>query len=103
MDVAFPYTRYACPCADHVSGTPTSHLGKRGSQEVEKDADAEHTFDPHDLRANFSLYPLDHLLFCDECTDIKCERCWTEEILYWYCPNCLFEVPTSTVKSDGNR
>jgi dynactin-4 len=24
-------------------------------------------------------------------------------MIYWYCPNCLFEVPSSGVKSDGNR
>jgi dynactin-4 len=21
----------------------------------------------------------------------------------WFCPNCLFEVPSSTVRSEGNR
>jgi dynactin-4 len=43
------------------------------------------------------------LLFCDECNHTRCPKCWTEEMIYWYCPNCLFEVPSSGVKSDRNR
>jgi hypothetical protein len=26
-----------------------------------------------------------------------------DEIVTYYCPNCLFEVPSSTVKSEGTR
>lgn len=99
--MAFPYTRYACPCSETASTAPTSILGKRLSQD---EADGEEgTFNPHDPRANFSLYPLDHLLFCDECNQMRCEKCWLEEMMYWSCPNCLFEVPSSGVKGDGNR
>ena len=104
MATGFPYTLYACPCGDDASTGPNSAASKRTSrQDSNIDVEEEHTFNSHGLRANYSLYPLDHLLFCDECNQIRCPKCWTEEIMYWYCPNCLFEVPSSGVKGDGNR
>ncbi|KAK4548583.1 hypothetical protein LTR36_009493 [Oleoguttula mirabilis] len=104
MAAAFPYTHYACPCSDLTSTAPSS-ISKRISNNQPANADLtdDRTFNPHDPRANCALYPLDHLLFCDECDAIRCPKCWTEEIINWYCPTCLFEVPSSAVKSDGNR
>ncbi|KAF2210772.1 hypothetical protein CERZMDRAFT_69025 [Cercospora zeae-maydis SCOH1-5] len=89
MAAAFPYSRYACPCSDLV-GAP------------DDDADDE-TFSPHAPRAAYSLYPLEQLLYCDECNAPRCLRCSSEEMMCWYCPNCMFEVPSSGVKADGNR
>lgn len=102
MTSSFPYVRYACPCSDTTSAPP-SILGKRSSQDAEVDQDEGHTFNPHDKRAQFSLYPLDQLLFCDDCNHTRCPKCWTDEMIYWYCPQCQFDVPSSSVKSDGNR
>ena len=87
MAQPFPYTCYACNCFD-------SHT--RGDEE-------ERTFDPRSPRANYALFPLEHLLYCEDCNQIRCPRCIIEETLNWYCPSCLFEVPSSVVKSDGNR
>ncbi|CAK4033928.1 dynactin arp1 p62 subunit ro2 like [Lecanosticta acicola] len=102
MAISFPYTRYACPCSE--TSPPASIPGKRSSQLADdSDLEYEDTFNSHDPRANFSLYPLENLLFCDECNAIRCPKCWQEELMYWYCPNCLFEVPSSGVRSDGNR
>lgn len=95
MAAAFPYTLVACPC---TSFTTPSDPSKNA-----EDVDDEDTFNPHHLRANFSLYHYEHLLYCDECHQIRCPRCWAEEIMNWFCPSCLFEVPSSVVKSDGNR
>lgn len=104
MAVVSPYTRYSCPCSDETPAPPSGLLGKRASHHDDQDESSEErTFDPHSPRAAFSLYPLDELLFCDECNHTRCPKCWTEEMIYWYCPNCLFEVPSSGVKSDGNR
>jgi dynactin 4 len=105
MAAFFPYTHYACPCADLTTAAPTSLAAKRASAVLSavQNEDEEGTFNPHDCRANLSLYPLDSLLFCDECDAIRCPRCVTEEVITWYCPACLFEVPSSAVKSDGNR
>ncbi|KAG9573720.1 hypothetical protein KCU77_g15055, partial [Aureobasidium melanogenum] len=92
----FPYTLIACPC---TSFTSPSDINPSSIE----DPDDDTTFNPHHIRANFSLYPYEHLLYCDECHQIRCPRCWAEEILNWFCPSCLFEVPSSVVKSDGNR
>lgn len=99
MAQPFPYTYYACDCFD----ANTSTSAKRASQLLaEADEDAR-TFDPRSPRSNYALYPLEHLLYCDDCQQIRCPRCVFEETLNWYCPSCLFEVPSSLVKSDGNR
>lgn len=75
----------------------------RSDPEDDDEDEADQPINPHSLRANFSLYSYDRLLFCDECQQIRCPRCWAEETTHWYCPSCLFEVPSSVVKSDGNR
>jgi dynactin-4 len=99
--MSFPYSYISCPCAD--TSTPIQALGAAAPSQQENDENEEKTFDPRSPRANFSLFPADYLMWCEDCHDIKCERCTVEEILFWYCPNCLFETPSSMVKSDGNR
>ena len=133
MSRPFPYTYISCPCADTPVPDPARKRRSRESPqktpskradvsneddttvEKQKDRDArnedteeeddeeEQTFDPRSPRSNFSLYPPEQLLYCEDCHQIKCPRCITEEIVSWYCPNCLFETPSSMVKSDGNR
>ncbi|EGE85074.1 dynactin 4 [Blastomyces dermatitidis ATCC 18188] len=108
----FPYTFISCPCAETPStpALPTNRLSRDLSnitlsgQRLDPDTDDEdRTFDPRSSRANYSLYPPEHLLYCEDCHQIKCPRCITEEIVCWYCPNCLFETPSSMVRSEGNR
>ena len=83
-----PYTYIQCPCSDESS----------------PDADDDdRTFDPRAARANYSLYGLEYLLYCEDCHQIRCPRCVAEEIVTYYCPSCLFEVPSSNIKSEGNR
>jgi dynactin-4 len=96
-----PYTYFQCPCTD--TSIPSREVGganPASEQEVDED---ERTFDPRAPRANYSLYPLEHLLYCEDCHQIRCPRCVLDEIVCWYCPNCLFEVPSSSVKNEGNR
>ena len=103
MAVSFPYTYISCPCSDNSRQRLDS---KRSSRDVDLDEqlqEEEKTFDPRHPRSAFSLFPPEHLLYCEECLDIKCPRCVTEEIICWYCPSCLFETPSSMVKSEGNR
>ena len=103
MALAFPYTYISCPCSDASRRVLTS---KRSSRDVELDEELEQEekkFDPKHPRSAFSLFPPEHLLYCEECHDIKCPRCVTEEIICWYCPGCLFETPSSTVRSESNR
>lgn len=116
----FPYTFISCPCADtpvpdHLrmkrrsrdsprkANFEQSGSGDGKENKVEEVEEEEGTFDPRSPRANFSLYPPEQLLYCEDCHQIKCPRCITEEIVSWYCPNCLFETPSSMVRSEGNR
>ncbi|KAL0256990.1 hypothetical protein SLS55_007800 [Diplodia seriata] len=103
MAQAFPYTFYSCPCVD--TSTPSARVrDKRSSQySTHTKEEEDRTFDPRKSRSNFSLYPLEHLLYCEDCHQIRCPRCVSEEVITWFCPSCLFEVPSSNIRSDGNR
>ncbi|KAK0631061.1 dynactin p62 family-domain-containing protein [Bombardia bombarda] len=92
-----PYTYIQCPCSD-----PGNLSSATRSSNPSSPAD-EDCFDPRAPRSNYSLYPLEYLLFCDDCHQIRCPRCVAEEIVAYYCPSCLFEVPSSNLKSEGNR
>ena len=104
MSSKYPYSYISCPCSE-ASRRP--ERPNRYSRDISIDGkdqcDEEETFNPHHPRSNFSLFPLEHLLYCEECHDIKCPRCVSEEIICWFCPNCLFEAPASIVRSEGNR
>ncbi|PYH41363.1 putative dynactin Arp1 p62 subunit RO2 [Aspergillus saccharolyticus JOP 1030-1] len=116
MSRPFPYAYISCPCANTPVPDPSKKRRSRESPQKAShhpdhpkppprfdDSEDEQTFDPRAPRSNFSLYPPEHLLYCEDCHQIKCPRCITEEIVCWYCPNCLFETPSSMVKSEGNR
>lgn len=115
MPLTFPYIYISCPCVDISSSSAHSQyfislfppLGPVSNTNGHTDATGEEkdesTFDPRSPRANYSLYPLDHLLYCEDCHQIRCPRCVLEEVVCWYCPSCLFEVPSSVVKAEGNK
>jgi len=74
---------FHCPCTEEVnlskpppSGAPLSTL--------------EH-------------HPLPELLFCEECDAIRCDNCAAHEIACYFCPNCLFEVISASVRAEKNR
>ncbi|EJU00180.1 dynactin p62 [Dacryopinax primogenitus] len=48
-------------------------------------------------------HPLETLYFCPECDAIRCARCVSVEVSTYYCPNCLFEVPSASVRAEKNR
>jgi dynactin-4 len=98
MSLSTPYTYIQCPCSDQPN------LGEGDtSPDPESIQDEERTFDPRAPRSNYSLYPLEHLLFCEDCQQIRCPKCVNEEVVIYFCPNCLFEVPSSNLRSEGNR
>jgi len=104
MAQPFPYTYISCPCSDRLPHTSTPQKGLRNVNDEDDGASAgEKTFNPHNLRSNFSLFPPEYLLYCEECHELKCPRCVTEEIVCWFCPSCLFETPSSMIRSEGNR
>ena len=101
MSMPFSYTYYSCPCSDPSASAQA--IGEAAPTQQEEEENEGKTFSPRSPRANFSLFPIDYLMWCEDCHDIKCQRCTVEEIVCWYCPNCLFETPSGMVKSDGNR
>ena len=50
-----------------------------------------------------SFSPLPSLFFCEECDSIRCDQCVAIEIASYFCPNCLFDVPSANVRADRNR
>ncbi|KAK2598071.1 hypothetical protein QQS21_005782 [Conoideocrella luteorostrata] len=94
-----PYTYIQCPCSDQSAAERANN--DSGSEDLDDDDDRN--FDPRAPRSSYSLYPLEYLLYCEDCQQIRCPRCVTEEIVTYYCPNCLFEVPSSNLRSEGNR
>jgi len=100
MAALTPYTYIQCPCSDSSTLGRPSDASSPTSPEPDED---DRTFDPRAARSNYSLYPLEYLLYCEDCHQIRCPRCVAEEIVTYYCPNCLFEVPSGNLKSEGNR
>ncbi|OQO00953.1 hypothetical protein B0A48_13642 [Cryoendolithus antarcticus] len=103
MDLALPSAHYACPCSSSPSAITSARRASHISAPLKDDDPEQSTFDPHSPRSAYNLLPLTHLLFCDECSQIRCPKCTIEEVITWYCPSCLFEVPSGSVRGDGNR
>ena len=53
--------------------------------------------------SSYSFHPLHNLFFCEECDAVRCNRCVLLEVSGYYCPNCLFEVPSASVRAEKNR
>jgi dynactin 4 len=94
--------RIHCPCADSPADAPPSSAEEFPSAALEE-PEIRRIFDPSVSRAKYSLHPLGYLYFCQECQAIRCPRCVQEEIVSAFCPMCLFEVPLTSIKADGNR
>ncbi|KAF0367595.1 dynactin p62 [Gigaspora margarita] len=92
------YVHYYCPCPDVSKSNNNT-----GEDEEEDIVESIPDFDVNSPRIHFSTFPISKLYFCDDCHQIRCPRCVQEEIVCYYCPNCLFEVPTASVKSERNR
>lgn len=102
MSAISPYNYIQCPCSNPSTAERPDDAGATSEDEGEYDHD-DRTFDPRAPQSNYSLYPLEHLLYCEDCQQIRCQRCVNEEIVTYFCPSCLFEVPSSNIKSEGNR
>ncbi|KAF7348305.1 hypothetical protein MSAN_01784200 [Mycena sanguinolenta] len=76
-----PTVDYHCPCLSQSTVPPPPHL-----------ASSSHSF-----------HPLHTLFFCEECDAVRCNRCVSVEVSGYYCPNCLFEVPSASVRAEKNR
>ncbi|KAI0769923.1 dynactin p62 [Fomes fomentarius] len=66
-------------------------------------AESPHPPPPHVASSAYSFHPLHNLFFCEECDAVRCNRCVLVEVSGYYCPNCLFEVPSASVRAEKNR
>lgn len=114
-----PFVHYYCACPDLTTTpqptdpqrSPDVGLKKEGvddaksigpssaSTSTSSNHHKEHNIDAsttgyHLLsrKASNYLYPLSRLYFCEDCHQIRCPSCVQDEIMSYYCPNCLFEV-----------
>ncbi|KAJ7746579.1 dynactin subunit 4, partial [Mycena metata] len=76
-----PTVDYHCPCLSHSTVPPPPHLPS----------------------SSHSFHTLNSLFFCEECDAVRCNRCVSVEVSGYYCPNCLFEVPSASVRAEKNR
>ncbi|KAF9533076.1 dynactin subunit 4 [Crepidotus variabilis] len=58
---------------------------------------------PHLPSSSYNFHLLHTLFFCEECDAVRCNRCVSIEVSSYYCPNCLFEVPSASVRAEKNR
>ncbi|CAG8436550.1 6213_t:CDS:2 [Ambispora gerdemannii] len=96
-----PFVHYHCACPDVYSSTESSLLSETVAACTHPTIDSPPSV--NSLRIHHSTFPLSKLYICEDCHQIRCPRCIQEEIICYYCPNCLFEVPTASVKSERNR
>ncbi|KAA1469680.1 dynactin p62 [Dentipellis sp. KUC8613] len=76
-----PSVDYHCPCLSSSGAPPPPHLPSSSAQ----------------------FHPLHELFFCEECDAVRCNLCVSVEVSGYYCPNCLFEVPSASVRAEKNR
>ncbi|KDQ14990.1 hypothetical protein BOTBODRAFT_158608 [Botryobasidium botryosum FD-172 SS1] len=82
--MTLPSVLYHCTCSNAYSATnapPPAHLPS----------------------SSYAFHPLSTLFFCEECDLVRCNRCVAVEVSGYYCPNCLFEVPSASVRAEKNR
>lgn len=104
MAQPFPYTYYSCGCHDnHSASLPSNNASQPPLVAGDEEEEEGQTFDPKSPRASYSLYPLEHLLYCADCRQIRCPRCVAEEVLCWYCPSCQVEAGSVVVRGESNR
>lgn len=76
-----PNVEYYCPCQASTPHPPQPNLAS----------------------SSYSFHALHNLYFCEECDAIRCNHCVMVEVSGYYCPNCLFEVPSASVRAEKNR
>ena len=54
------------------------------------------------LKCDFDsqFHPIQHLYRCQQCSMQSCSDCTTKQVAGIYCPNCLFEVASGSVRSE---
>lgn len=104
--VMAPRVLYHCPC----STTPTYLQHTAAASSSTSSSTPANSFSLPAAQSQIkppipssSAYPLSSLYFCEECDSIRCSLCVTADVGSYYCPNCLFDVPAASVKTERAR
>ncbi|KAH9269994.1 hypothetical protein BASA83_007982 [Batrachochytrium salamandrivorans] len=106
-----PFVRYQCHCAEQSIFEPISRSRTNNSRQGGDRAEVEgkehrqshspsHQSPPAVPANSLELHSIELLLFCTVCNQLRCDGCTTQEVSCCYCPNCMFEVPTTSVKTE---
>lgn len=68
-----------------------------------KDVDTSRAPPSRPPLSSYVHHQLGALLFCEECDAVRCDSCAVAEPACFFCPSCLFEVPSASVRAERNR
>ncbi|KAF9168164.1 hypothetical protein DFQ26_001057 [Actinomortierella ambigua] len=85
----------------HQTTSPQSASGQ--AEEQRRELTPEEIYASGNNSDSLASLPLSRLYFCDMCEEIRCPKCVQDEIVCYYCPNCLFDVPTASVKAEKHK
>jgi dynactin-4 len=93
-----PFVDYYCACSAKKEKDPATAPVETTPTLTPTAESAASVTGRHLLSSQASnyLYPLSRLYFCEDCHQIRCPSCVQDEIVSYYCPNCLFEVTMNT-------
>ncbi|KAJ1648385.1 hypothetical protein J3B02_001112 [Coemansia erecta] len=95
---------YYCPCTsaakDHSHKADKARKASSSSEALE--ANEQPPLQPGSNLLALRVSTIENLYYCDDCSEIRCNRCVIEEPAGYHCPNCLFDVPTASVRSEKN-
>lgn len=98
-----PRVLYHCTCKFGVLSTGDGRPHEGHSKPGESSSAPTPSLPSQTRSARYSFHPLSHLYFCGDCLTPRCHLCAQSEIITHYCPSCLFEVPSASVKAERSR
>ncbi|KAJ2716392.1 hypothetical protein H4R19_000672 [Coemansia spiralis] len=95
--------RYRCPCTAcfDTEAAAAPEQQPAGSDDASAADVPAGDAGPQALGA-LHTWPIEALYYCDDCSEVRCPQCVVEEPAGYHCPNCLFDVPTASVRSEHN-
>ncbi|KAJ2054626.1 hypothetical protein IW146_009095 [Coemansia sp. RSA 922] len=106
-DALPPTVLYHCPCTgamrhSDASNEPAEKRSKYSVDTMQSSQSQRPPVDSHSALFPLRVSTLENLYYCDDCSSLRCTRCVVEEPAGYHCPNCLFEVNTTSVRSEKN-
>ncbi|KAJ2461336.1 hypothetical protein GGF42_000258 [Coemansia sp. RSA 2424] len=102
-----PTVLYHCACGgamrhSDAANEPAEKRSKHSTGAMTASLPGRPPVEPHSALFPLRVSTLENLYYCDDCSSIRCTRCVVEEPAGYHCPNCLFDVNTTSVRSEKN-